>query len=227
MSGPDHYFYTTLKSHIPFHDPMRRLYIFDLDGTLMDSTNTEKQCFIRTFDSLGMGYRTSDLDVYVNQNLESTFSGIDDGSHTYEEFVHRFMSEASRSVDDGTVPFPDTRETLEGIASCGIPMCIATRMGGRRARGILERHGLDGFFDLIVGAEDVVRHKPDPECVFKCLDFHDVSAEDAVFIGDSPKDMYAADGANVEGILIDRTHRYQTFEDHRIVRDLREILDGE
>lgn len=204
---------------------MHRLYIFDLDGTLMDSTNAEKQCFVRTFDALGMGYRISDLDVYVNQNLESTFRNVNDGSHSYNEFVGTFMSEASRHTNDGTVPFPDTRETLETIASIGIPMCIATRMGGGRARQILAVHGLDGFFDLIVGAGDVVHHKPDPECVFKCLDFHDVPAKDAVFVGDSPKDMYAADGANVEGILIDRAHKYEEFEGHRIVRDLRKILD--
>ena len=204
---------------------MRGLYIFDLDGTLMDSTNAEKQCYVRTFTGLGLGFDRNDLDIFVNQSLESTFADIDDGSHTYDEFVRRFMGEASVCMDPGTVPFPDTRETLERIHSAGRPMCIATRMGHDRARKLLESHGLDGFFDLIVGAEDVKRHKPDPECVFLCLDFHDVDASDAVFIGDSPKDMYAAEAAGVEGVLVDRARRYVSFEGHRVVRDLREILD--
>ena len=73
---------------------MRGLYIFDLDGTLMDSTNAEKQCYVRTFTGLGLGFDRNDLDIFVNQSLESTFADIDDGSHTYDEFVRRFMGEA-------------------------------------------------------------------------------------------------------------------------------------
>ncbi len=204
--------------------PMWKLFIFDLDGTLMDSTHAEKMCYVGTFDRLGFSYDASRLDAYVNQSLEATYGEVGHGGVPYDRFVSDFMRGAQGTFDSNVAPFPETEEVLKGIRDMGIPMCIATRMGGRRARALLESFELDGYFDLIIGAEDVARHKPDPECVFKALDFHDVRAEDAVFVGDSPKDMYAAEAGGVEGILIDRARRYDSFGDHRIVRDLRELL---
>ena len=203
---------------------MWRLFIFDLDGTLMDSTHAEKMCYVSTFDRFGMRYDASRLDAYVNQSLEATYDEVEHGDVPFAGFASGFMTEAGRTFDSNVAPFPETEEVLKGIHAMGIPMCIATRMGGRRARALLASFGLDGYFDLIIGAEDVSRHKPDPECVFKALEFHDIRAEDAVFVGDSPKDMYAAEAGGVEGILIDRARRYESFGDHRIIRDLRELI---
>ncbi len=204
--------------------PMWELFIFDLDGTLLDSTHAEKMSYIGTFEGLGMGYDASRLDAYVNQSLEATFAESDHDGIGYETFRDRFVTEAARSFDSNIAPFPETEEVLRRISGLGIPMCIATRMGGRRAEALLASFGLDGHFDQIIGAEDVTRHKPDPECVFRALDHHGVRGEDAVFVGDSPKDMYAAKAGGVEGILIDRAGRYGSFGDHRIIRDLRELL---
>ena len=137
---------------------MWRLFIFDLDGTLMDSTHAEKMCYVSTFDRFGMRYDASRLDAYINQSLEATYDEVEHGDVPFAGFASGFMTEAGRTFDSNVAPFPETEEVLKGIHAMGIPMCIATRMGGRRARALLASFGLDGYFDLIIGAEDVSRH---------------------------------------------------------------------
>jgi pyrophosphatase PpaX len=60
----------------------------------------------------------------------------------------------------------------------------------------LERFGLLEYFELVVGSDDTVRHKPEPDPLLLAADRLDVSIEDCVYVGDSPYDMRAARAAN-------------------------------
>ncbi len=69
---------------------------------------------------------------------------------------------------------------------------------------ILSKQNLLGKFQYIVGREDVVEWKPDPEGLFKILKHFNISSEQAIYIGDSEVDMEAGKNAKIKTYLIDK-----------------------
>lgn len=69
---------------------------------------------------------------------------------------------------------------------------------------ILSKQNLLGKFQYIVGREDVVEWKPDPEGLFKILKHFNISSEQAIYIGDSEFDMEAGKNAKIKTYLIDK-----------------------
>ena len=67
---------------------------------------------------------------------------------------------------------------------------------------MVEKFGLDAWFDLIVGTHDVNRPKPAPDMLLLCLEHAGVGPGQAVFVGDSPSDLAAARAAEIRFIAV-------------------------
>ena len=61
---------------------------------------------------------------------------------------------------------------------------------------------LEHFFDVVVGADDTERHKPDPQPLQHALERLGADRDDAVYVGDSPFDIRAAKGAGMHSIAV-------------------------
>jgi HAD superfamily hydrolase (TIGR01509 family) len=68
---------------------------------------------------------------------------------------------------------------------------------------VLEEHGLDGYFDLVVTAADVLHPKPHPEPLLKILDHFGIAPHHLVYIGDSKLDELSAKAAGVTLVAYD------------------------
>jgi pyrophosphatase PpaX len=70
------------------------------------------------------------------------------------------------------------------------------------------------FFDVTVGAEDTTRHKPNPDPLLLALERLGASADDAVYVGDSPFDIQAAKAAQVGSVAVTwgRIHSRERLE---------------
>jgi pyrophosphatase PpaX len=85
------------------------------------------------------------------------------------------------------------------------------------------------FFDVTVGAEDTTRHKPNPDPLLLALERLGASADDAVYVGDSPFDIQAAKAAQVGSVAVTwgRIHsreRLEREEPDAIVDTVEELL---
>jgi pyrophosphatase PpaX len=88
--------------------------------------------------------------------------------------------------------YPGTVPTLRALAAMGMPMAVVTSKGTRAASHGLTTFGLAGFFDTVVTADDVDRHKPDPLPLRRAAESLGVDMRYCVYVGDSPHDMQAA-----------------------------------
>lgn len=97
----------------------------------------------------------------------------------------------------------------------------------------LAHHGLADLFDLIVSADDVREHKPDPEGILFALDHFGLRKDQAVMLGDTDKDLGAARNAGVDSILFypvshepfyDKAHLL-SFAPVQIVSTWRDLVD--
>ena len=106
------------------------------------------------------------------------------------------------------------------VSNFAIPECVDK---------LLEKHGLDKLFDVVVVSGTVNKRKPSPEIFQKALEKLGVSAENAVFVGDTADaDIIGAKAAGMKTIFIER--RVQKEAEHacpnQIIKSLSELLEA-
>jgi pyrophosphatase PpaX len=180
----------------PLAPPAQRLscvraVLFDLDGTLIDTIELIRVSFRHaTKTVLGEALPDALTMANVGQPLRTQFEELAPGRA--DELVSAYREFNRAHHDEMAKAYPGTVEVLEAIAARGIPMGVVTSKGTEGATRGLELFGLTGFFEVIVSADDVPIHKPDPYPLRAAAGLLGVPLEYCVYIGDSPHDMQAA-----------------------------------
>lgn len=186
--------------------PPAGAFIFDLDGTLVDSradiaaaANVARAVFglqplaeptLRAY--VGDGVRLL-LRRVLGHDLAATAAGpgvlADDDARLAAAHA-AYVDHYSRHLLDHTRPYAGVPELL--LALSGVPLMIATNKPGGFGAAILSGLGLDAFFRCVVGGDQVPARKPDPAHLRACLQGLTVAAPAVVVVGDSPNDILAA-----------------------------------
>lgn len=176
-----------------------RLIIFDFDGTLADTTATILRTYHRTIDELHADNRNdAELRATIGFPLKEGFR------HLYPEYsdvrldecvvtYRRIFNEHKKEL----VPqlFPGVKETLDKLAKAGIALTIASSRSRESLIEFCEATGIAKYFSLILGANDVVRSKPDPAPVLQTLAELRCKADECIVVGDMPVDIAMGRGA--------------------------------
>ena len=180
------------------HRPSFAAYLFDLDGTLIDSIALITSSFEHTL-------RTHQTTMPANETLRSGFgtplrtqlaklacdpADVEAMTATYREYHTTHHDRLVR-------PYPGIREAVTTLRGLPVKLAIVTSKGRNATERGLRRCALDGLFDVLVTVDDVADHKPHPAPVVEALSRLSAKADDAVFIGDSPHDVEAGRGAGV------------------------------
>lgn len=188
--------------------------LFDWDGCLartldvwVDAYGATFARFDRfpTFDEIAAGFG----DVYAHRRFgmgpeqdDAYFAVLTEEVATRAEHV---------ALTDGAVPL------LRELHAHGVPIAVVTSSMAAPVRATMERTAVDRFVQVLITAEDVVRHKPDPEPLHVALARLGTLAEGAVMIGDSANDVHAAKAAGTGSILF-------APEAHRAFYDFDELV---
>ena len=175
------------------------LVIFDFDGTLADTTRSILETYRATFDELGVK-RPSDkacqstIGVPLREGFRMLFPDSDDAR--LDEFVKTYRSIYAAN-QQSLVPelFPDVAETLEAFSEAGIKMSIASSRSRASLKAFCMDRGIEKYFTLILGCEDVAKPKPDPTPVFETLRTFCMKPDEAMVVGDMPVDIAMGRGA--------------------------------
>lgn len=177
-----------------------RAVIFDFDYTLADSSPGVIDC-VRTAQAR-MGLALSEPEAIrrtIGLSVPDTLAALaGEGLRPRaDEFGRRFRERADEVMADNTVVYAAVPAVLRRLRHLGAQCAIATTKFRYRIEAILRREGLDGLVDVVVGAEDVAAHKPDPACLTFALDRLGVPAGAALYVGDSLPDAEAARRAGI------------------------------
>ena len=208
-----------------------KVYLFDFDYTLADSSRGIVMCFRRVLDRHGYTSPTDDdIKRTIGKTLEDSFSlltGVADAARL-AEFRRQYVKEADVYMTAHTVLYPEAEGVLRRLKAGGARLGIISTKFRYRIRELLTAKGLDDVFDLIIGGEDVVAAKPSPEGVWMALERLQARREEVLYVGDSVVDAETARAAGVSfgGV----THGVTTAEElsaypHRLVMaSLEELL---
>jgi pyrophosphatase PpaX len=180
--------------------PSRRFstFLFDLDGTLIDSIELILTSFHHTLQK-HRGHVPPD-EVWLaglGTPLRVQFRRFTDDADEIEAMVATYSAHNLAHHDALVRDYPGVRDMVRSLSARGVRLGVVT---SKRRPGTmlgLEKGGFDGLFDVLVTADDVERPKPDPEPVERAMQQLGAVPSETVFVGDSPHDMAAGNGAGV------------------------------
>jgi len=177
--------------------------LFDLDGTLIDSTEAILESFHNSFKVHNRAAPSDEaIKALIGYPLDVMYSelGIDESEvwdfvATYKEYYREISTQK-------TYLLPHVKEAVEAaskIATLG----IVTTKTGRYSKILMEHFSLMHYFDVLIGREDVQRPKPDAQPIEKALQILGSTKDDEVYmIGDTKLDLLSAKNAGVNSIAV-------------------------
>lgn len=188
-------------------------YLFDFDGTLVNSYESLALVFSGAYSAVGITVPEG----YTRRLMRCPlFTGYKElNAPDNEESKMIFAENIIRLLDDPEVlkvtkPYKDTIEVLTKLKSEGKTLGIVTSNSRKHVKEVLSFLGIEEkLFSVIVGNESTKRHKPYPDPILYALDVLGISNDRVCYVGDALDDMRSAEAANVGTILIDRFGEYK------------------
>ena len=181
---------------------MKKLVIFDLDGTLL---NTIADLALSTNYALDkLGYPTHEMEAYnfmVGNGINKLFErALPEGEKT-EENVLRVRKEFVPFYDvhnaDESRPYSGIPELLSHLQDAGIQIAVASNKYQAATQKLISHYFPSIHFTTVFGQRDGVNVKPDPTIVFDILKIANIEKDDVLYVGDSGVDMQTAANAGV------------------------------
>ena len=186
---------------IPHKRPCR-LFIFDLDGTLVDSKADLVTSLNLALTRLGHSRLSPELigsfvgegvDALIERALHAA-TGHKPENAEIKETVQVYMNEYEGHLLDETRMRDKAFETLAAISRA--KLAVVTNKPESFTHRILDGLGIGNMFSIILGGDSVERRKPEPEALLKAMEFCRAEPHETVMIGDSLTDIEAGKAAN-------------------------------
>lgn len=189
----------------------RTAFVFDLDGTLIDSAPDIAEAANRLLEEYGgrpqpIGKVMKMVGGGAPKLLQRAFAAAGLAMPPAEEALARFLEYYHTGPTMMTKPYPGVPQLLAAMHRAGNPIALCTNKPGRATAAILARLGWDGLFDAVVSGDDLSVKKPDPLPVQAALFLAGGTPNRAVYVGDSHVDVQAARNAGLPVMVL--THGY-------------------
>lgn len=205
---------------------MIKAVLFDIDGTLLDTTEFIYQAFEHTIKKFGLPSTSREtLSKLIGKPLDDCYAAIissNETTHLVEE--HRLYQEKNLHL---SVAFADTLATLQYLKEHQIKIVAISTRSKRTSIATLELAKLLSLFDLVISKEDVTKQKPNPEGIIKALKFLTLKPQNALMVGDTDVDVNAGKNAGVQTIgAIYGFHKEKVTESNPdyVIHSIKEIL---
>ena len=206
--------------------------IFDLDGTLINSAipfKKMKRLVIRYLEDAGVTHGLLN-DEMLNSEITSLAAEDLKARGFPERYIKRVLSGVSDLMNRIEIESLDAASLIDGVPEAlrllkerGFRIGLLTSSCREYAEKILRRFNIRGYFDAILARDDVEYPKPNPTHALELLKLLNVSARDAIFIGDHLSDMECAVKSGMKFILFRRDNCAEDVDILKI-RDIRGVL---
>ena len=181
-----------------------RLYLFDFDNTLYDTNEGIREILRHALPLVGVEYDDSRFGEFSGLSMDQVFDRYVGDRSLYDRYRDEFMRIVRSDVYMTGFPFPETEKVLRELCSRGKRIGIVSGKMSFKIENLMERDGMLGLVETIVGYGDTERHKPFPDPIELALSRFDIPRSEVLYIGDSPNDSGAAINAGIDCAIINR-----------------------
>jgi HAD superfamily hydrolase (TIGR01509 family) len=183
----------------------KRHFLFDLDGTLVDSNEFHGLAFREVLERSAPD-RLADFDYETvkGRATRAVFEGFgfEDEAQINELTAAKQKAYSSAIGRNGLPLIRGAREILDFLTLLGRKLHIVSAGSRRSVEEALRAAKIRHYFLSVTTSDDVTRSKPDPEIYRKCLEANNALAGDCLAIEDSDSGIAASTGAGIDSVMI-------------------------
>ena len=208
-----------------------KLIMFDLDGTLVDTSKDITNALNYAIKPYGL------KDLTVEDTIKMIGEGItrliekvlsDEKSQWRDEVIKRFLAYYSEHLIDYSSVYPYVRETLEKLN--GYRKAVISNKKEYLSMKLLDKLGLLKYFNLVIGSDTTSERKPSPIPVIHVFTRLGIDPDESIIVGDSNYDIEAGKKAGIKTVAVTygyRERHYLKEADYIIdnIKDLVTVLE--
>lgn len=209
---------------------MKKLIIFDLDGTLLDTLhdlNKSVNFALSTFNLPQKSIEHTRISIGngVSKLIERSLpeDKIDD---LHSSCLKTFREHYSKNYGIETKPYIGMPELVKHLKNDGYKLAVCTNKLESIAIDLINKF-YPTLFDIVIGDNTEMRTKPDPEMLVKACSNLGVSIDEGIYVGDTNVDIEVSENAHIENIIV--TFGYRTkaelFEFRKEIKNLADLPD--
>ncbi|MDU3884738.1 MAG: HAD family hydrolase [Streptococcus mitis] len=193
-------------------------FIWDLDGTLLDSYEAILSGIEETFAQFSIPYDKEQVREFILKfSVQDLLEQVAEERKLDVEVLNQVRAQSLAEKNAQVVLMPGAREMLGWADETGIQQFVYTHKGDN-AFAILRDLGLESYFTEILTSQSGFARKPSPEAAIYLLDKYQLNPDNTYYIGDRTLDVEFAQNSGIQSInflesTYEGNHRIQALED--------------
>ncbi len=207
-----------------------KLFVFDLDGTLVSSHKTIFLATKLAFAQLNYNYELDEerFQQLIGLHFNDIFREFNITDINFDNFITAYRNYYEQILDTSTL-FPNVEILLQYLSSKKKKIALLTTKRQDQAEYILKYFNLTQYFDVVCGKKENLPNKPNPAQLLQIISSLKTNASETVMIGDTEIDIRTGKNANTKTIAV--TFGYRKLEKLEIekpdflIHDLSDLID--
>ena len=193
-------------------------FIWDLDGTLLDSYEAILSGIEETFGQFSIPYDKEKVREFILKfSVQDLLVQVAEERKLDVEVLNQVRAQSLAEKNAQVVLMPGAREVLTWADQAGMQQFVYTHKGDN-ALTILRDLGLESYFTEILTSQSGFARKPSPEAAIYLLDKYQLNPDNTYYIGDRTLDVEFAQNSGIQSInflesTYEGNHRIQALED--------------
>ena len=194
-------------------------FIWDLDGTLLDSYEAILSGIEETFGQFAIPYDKEKVREFIlRYSVQDLLEQVAEERKLDAEVLNQVRAQSLAEKNAQVVLLPGAREVLAWAEEAGIQQFVYTHKGDN-AFIILRDLGLEWYFKEILTSQSGFTRKPNPEAANYLLDKYELDSENTYYIGDRTLDVEFAQNSGIQSI----NFLESSFEGNHMIQALADI----
>jgi phosphoglycolate phosphatase len=204
-----------------------KLIMFDLDGTLIDTSKDITNALNYAIKPYGF------KDLSVEDTIKMIGEGVtrliekiltNEKSQLRDEVIKKFLDYYSEHLVDYSSIYPYVRETLEMLN--GYKKAVISNKRGYLSMRLLDRLSLLKYFDLVIGSDTISERKPSPTPVIYVFTKLGIDPHESIIVGDSNYDIEAGKKAGIKTVAVTYGYRERQYllDADYIIDNIKDVL---
>ncbi|MDV8114688.1 HAD family hydrolase [Bacillus sp. BAU-SS-2023] len=174
-------------------------YIFDLDGTLIDTENAILKTWQDTLKEYGYDYTLEEIRVVLGVTTDIGLKKLN--ANVDENYICKWQANYEKYCSNADF-FEGAKEMLEFLKENNRSLGAVSSRSKNEYDKYFRKFNLEEFFTTIVLEDDTENHKPYPDPLFKYMELTGADKDSCIYIGDMTTDIQCANNAGVISGLV-------------------------